>query len=165
VPNDRPTINELILAYLKHARDYYRLNHGENKEAGCINDASAVLQEQGYGREPADAFRPRDLKKVREAMVAKNWSRSYSNSQVNRVKRMFAYAVEEDLIPGTVYHALLTVKGLRKGTPGVREAKKVRLRPADRVLDSRGPMSSERRASSWPTANRAIRAKNNTGDA
>ncbi len=39
------------------------------------------------------------------------------------------------------------------------------LRPADRVLDSRGPMSSERRASSWPTANRAIRAKNNIGDA
>ena len=73
MPNDRPTINELILAYLKHARDYYRPNHGENKEAGCINDALAVLQEQGYGREPADAFRPRDLKKVREAMVAKNW--------------------------------------------------------------------------------------------
>jgi hypothetical protein len=40
-----------------------------------------------------------------------------------------------------------------------------RLCPADRVLDSRSPMSSERRASSWPTANRAIRAKNNIGDA
>ena len=133
VPNDRPTVNELILAYLKHARDYYRLNHGENKEAGCINDALAVLQEQGYGREPADAFRPKDLKKVREAMVAKNWSRSYVNSQVNRVKRMFAYAVEEDLTPGTVYHALLAVKGLRKGTPGVRETKKVRPVPRGHV--------------------------------
>jgi hypothetical protein len=54
VPNDRPTNNELILAYLKHRRDYCRLNHGENKEAGCINDALAVVQEQGYGREPAD---------------------------------------------------------------------------------------------------------------
>jgi hypothetical protein len=47
-------------------------------------------------------------------MVAKKWSRTYVISQVNRVKRMFAYAVEEDLIPGTVYHALLAVKGLRK---------------------------------------------------
>ena len=125
VPNDRPMVNELILVYLKYARDYYRPNHGENKEAGCISDALAVLQEQGYGREPADVFRPKDLKKVREAMVAKSWSRSYVNSQVNRVRRMFAHAVEEDLIPGTVYHALLAVKGLRKGTPGVREAKKV----------------------------------------
>jgi hypothetical protein len=76
VPNDCPTVNELILAYLKHARDYYRPNHGENKEAGCINDALAVLQEQGYGREPGDAFRPKDLMKVREAMVAKRWSRT-----------------------------------------------------------------------------------------
>lgn len=133
VPNDRPTINELILAYLKHARDYYRPNHGENKEAGCINDALAVLQEQGYGREPADAFRPRDLKMVREAMVAKNWARTYINSQVNRVKRMFAYAVEEDLISGTIYHALLAVKGLRKGTPGVRETVKVRPVPRGHV--------------------------------
>ena len=116
VLNDRPTIDQLILVYLKHARHYYRPNHGENKEAGCINDALNVLLDQGYGREPADAFRPRDLKKVREAMVAKNWSRSYINSQVSRVKRMFAHAVEEDLIPGTVYHALLAVKGLRKGT-------------------------------------------------
>jgi len=123
----------MILAYLKHARDYYRLNHGENKEAGCINDALAVLQEQGYGREPADAFRPRDLKKVREAMIAKNWARSYINCQVNRVKRMFAYAVEEDMIPGSAYHALLVVKGLRKGAPGVRETKKVRPVPRDHI--------------------------------
>ncbi len=133
MPNDRPTVNELILAYLKHARDYYRPNHGENKEAGCVNDVLAVLQEQGYGREPADAFRPRDLKKVREAMVAKDWSRTYINSQVNRVKRRFAYAVEEDLVPGSVYHALLAVKGLRKGTPGVRETKKVRPVPRDHI--------------------------------
>lgn len=85
-----------------------------------------MLQEQGYGREPADAFRPSDLKKVREAMVARQWSRNYINSQVNRIKRMFGYATEEDLVPGTVYHALLAVKGLRKGTLGVRETKKVR---------------------------------------
>jgi integrase len=133
VPNDRPTVNEVILGYLKHAGDYYRSHHGENKEAGCIDDALKVLQEEGYGREPADAFRPKDLKKVRDAMVAKKWSRNYVNAQVNRVKRMFAYAVEEDLVPGTVYHALLAVRGLRKGTPGVRETRKVRPVPRDHI--------------------------------
>jgi integrase len=46
---------------------------------------------------------------------------------------MFAYAVEEDLIPGTVYHALLAVKGLRKGAPGVREAKKIRPVPREHI--------------------------------
>lgn len=141
VPNDRPTVDELVLAYLRHAAAYYKPNHGENKEAGCISDALAVLQrfvdEEGetsdYGSTPAEEFRPKDLKRVREAMVRKGWSRNYVNSQVNRVKRMFAYAAEEDLVPGTVYHALLAVKGLRKGAPGVRETKKVRPVPLSHV--------------------------------
>ncbi len=133
IPNDRPTVNELILVYLKHVDAYYRPNHGENKEAGCVDDALKVLQEAGYGREAADSFRPKDLKKVREAMIAKKWSRNYVNHQVARVKRMFAHAVEEDLIPGSVYHALLAVKGLRKGTPGVRETRKVKPVPVAHV--------------------------------
>jgi len=133
VPNERPTVNELILAYLKHARDYYRLNHGENKEAQCINDALTVLQEQAYGREPADAFRPKDLEKAQVAMIAKGWSRNYINSQVNRIKRMFKYAVRQDLVPGSVYEALRVVGGLRKGTPGVRETKKVQPVPSDHI--------------------------------
>jgi transposase len=37
------------------------------------------------------------------------------------------------------------------------------VRPANSVLDSRVEMSSERRATTWPLANRAIRAKNSSG--
>ncbi len=133
VPNDRPTINELILGYLKHVERHYRPNHGRNKEAGCVSDALDVVQACGFGREPADAFRPRDLKKVREAMIAKEWSRGYINHQSIRIKRMFAFAVEEDLVPGSVYHAMLEIKGLRKGTPGVREARKVKPVPVEHV--------------------------------
>src|SRR4051812_22676902 len=87
------------------------------------------MQEDGYGREPAEDFRPKDLKKVRDGMIARNWSRNYINSQINRIKRMFAHAAEEDLVPGTVYHALLAVKGIRRGAPGVRETGKVRAVP------------------------------------
>lgn len=133
VGNDRPSVNEVILAFLKHADTYYKLNHGENKEAGCIDDALKVVQECGHGREPADSFRPSDLKRVREAMVARKWSRNYINAQINRVKRMFRFAVEEDLVPGTVYHGLLAVKGLRKGTPEVRENRKVKPVPIAHV--------------------------------
>lgn len=133
VGNDRPTVNEVILAYLKHADTYYKLNHGENKEAGCIDDALKAVQECGYGREPADSFRPSDLKRVREAMIARKWSRNYINAQINRIKRMYRFAVEEDLVPGTVYHALLAVAGLRKGTPGCRETRKVKPVPVAHV--------------------------------
>jgi integrase len=124
--SDRPCIGEIILRFLQYASAYYKPNHGENREAGCIADALQVLRECGYGGEPADAFRASDLKKVREAMVEKKWSRKYINSQVNRVKRMFGYAVEEDWLSGSVYHGLLAVRGLRKGTPGVRETAKIK---------------------------------------
>jgi hypothetical protein len=42
-----PSVNELILVYLKHVEGYYKLNHGKNKEAGCVDDALKVLQECG----------------------------------------------------------------------------------------------------------------------
>jgi integrase len=124
-PDDHRSVNDLILGFLKHVKDYYRPNHGENKEAGCIADALVILGKL-HGRESADAFCPKDLKRVREAMIERHWSRRYINAQVNRIKRMFGWAVEEGLAAGSVYHALLAVKGLRKGTPGVRETKKVK---------------------------------------
>lgn len=132
-PHEHPSVSEVILGFLKHVQAYYKPNHGENKEAGCIADALEVLRrfhsEDGqlveYGRTDADAFRPKDLLRVREAMVRRDWSRNYINSQINRIKRMFAWAVIEDMVPGSVHHALLTVRGLRKGAGGVRETKKV----------------------------------------
>ncbi|HEV3235339.1 MAG TPA: hypothetical protein VGZ25_00020, partial [Gemmataceae bacterium] len=124
--NEETTVNELILAYLKHVAGYYKPNHGENKEARCVDDALKIVQACGYGPECANSFRPKDLKHIREAMIAKKWSRGYINHQIARVKRMFAFGVEEDLVSGSVFHALLAVKGLRKGSPGLRETIKVR---------------------------------------
>ena len=46
---------------------------------------------------------------------------------------MFRWATEEELIPAVVYHALQSVRGLRKGQPGVRESKKVRPAPAGSI--------------------------------
>jgi integrase len=123
---DSPSVNELILGYVRFAGAYYRPTaEGEQKEVGCIRDALRVVRRL-HGRTPAVEFGPKCLKAVRDAMVGKRWARSYVNHQVNRVRRMFQWAAEEELIPATTYRALLTVKGLRKGMPGVRESKKVR---------------------------------------
>ena len=65
-------------------------------------------------------------------MINKGWCRSYVNHQVDRVRRMFRWATSEELVGGDVYHALQAVESLRRGTPGVRESKKVK--PAPEVL-------------------------------
>ena len=76
-------------------------------------------------------------------MLGKGWARGYVNHQVNRVRRMFRWATEEELIKSSVYHSLLAVRGLRKGLPGVRESKKVRPAPVasiKAVLAGVGPI-------------------------
>jgi integrase len=121
-----PSVSELILGYVRHAKAYYKPDAaGEQKEVGCIRDALRLVRELSGGT-PAVAFGPRALKAVRAAMTRAGWARGYVNHQVNRVKRLFRWATEEELIPAHVYHALLAVRGLRKGQPGVRESKKVR---------------------------------------
>jgi integrase len=121
-----PTVNDLILAYLRYAESYYKpCPDGEQKEVGCLRDALRILR-QLCGRTPAEEFGPKALKALRAAMVEKDWARTYINHQIDRVRRMFRWATEEQLIPANIYHALCAVRGLRKGLPGVRESKKVR---------------------------------------
>jgi integrase len=117
------SVNELALAYWKFADAYYGFA-GKRGDAYCLRDALRVVQSL-YGRTAAKDFGPLALKACRHQMIAKGWSRTYTNAQVDRVRRMFRWAAEEEMVPGTVYQSLKAVVGLRHGKSGVREAKKV----------------------------------------
>jgi integrase len=54
-----------------------------------------------------------------------DWCRSHINKQVDRIKRMFKWATENELIPGTVYEALRCVTCLKRGRTKAREGRKV----------------------------------------
>ena len=124
-PQDEVTVNDLILGFLDHAVAYYKDVGPSSGELGGIKDALKVVKRL-YGRTHAATFGPKALKVVRDEMIKAGWCRKYVNHQVDRVRRMFRWATEEEFVPGSVYHALKAVKGIRKGTPGVRESAKVR---------------------------------------
>ncbi|RUL83425.1 tyrosine-type recombinase/integrase [Tautonia sociabilis] len=128
-PADEPTVNDVILAFLDHATAYYKDGGPHGGEVGCIKDVLKIVK-QLYGRTPAADFGPRALKVVRDRMIGKGWCRRYINAQVDRIQRMFRWATEEEIVPGSVHHALRAVRGIRKGTPGVRESERVRPGPA-----------------------------------
>jgi integrase len=90
-----------------------------------VRDAFEIVKRL-FGLTPAKDFGPKRLKGCRKRMVKKDWSRGYINSQVARIRRAFRWAVEEEMIPGEVYHRLAAVQGIRKGRGGVREGKKVK---------------------------------------
>jgi integrase len=156
------TVNELILAYWKHVEAYYVKDGRPTSEQDTIRQALRFLKRL-YGDTPAAAFGPLALKAVREAMVEhpvtrkvkvkdpetgavreevrvlrQGLSRRFINKQVDRVRRLFAWAVEQELVPVAVHQALQTVAGLRRGKGQARE--KPPVRPvAEEVVDATLP--------------------------
>lgn len=111
-------------------------------ELANLNDALRPLV-RVHGEALLRDFGPKSLKALRLSMVRGDWlypeerearrghgrpvgmSRKYLNRHLWRVKRLFAWAESEELVPAGTHHALLTVESLREGELGVREADEV----------------------------------------
>jgi hypothetical protein len=119
------TVNELLLAYLRHADGYYVKNGKPTVEPGNIRLAVRPLR-QLYGHTPARNFGPLGLKAVRQAMIGAGNCRSEINRRIGRVVRAFKWAVSEEIVPPSVHQALQTVPGFRRGRTDVRESEPVK---------------------------------------
>jgi integrase len=138
------TINELIVRFWKHVEEHYRRPDGTlTNEVEEYRQAFRPLRRL-YGHTTAKDFGPLALKALREAMVdgswlteaekaerTKNgrkldWCRGLVNERVARVKRMYRWAVENELVPSTVLYALQAVKGLQRGRSAARETEPVK---------------------------------------
>lgn len=108
------TVAQVIVAYVKHAKRYYRKSGKETREAGCIVDAMRFVRRL-YGKKSADEFGPMALQVVREEMIKVGWSRKYINKQVGRIVRGFKWAASQEIIDARVAHGLATVTGLHRG--------------------------------------------------
>src|SRR5262249_9698536 len=120
------------------ARDYYGwLKEPKRGDKVSVRDALRVVRKL-YGHTLAREFGPLALKACRARMVRKDWARTYVNSQVDRIRRTFPWAVEEELLPGSVYDNLAKVASLRKGKCKARESERVRP-VSDEVVDATLP--------------------------
>ena len=117
--------NELILTYWRFAETYYSIDGEPTKELACMREALRPVRKL-YGGSRACDFGPKALKAVRQHMVEQGLSRGLINHRVSRIKRVFKWAVAEELIPPSVHHALQAVAGLRYGRTEAREAEPVR---------------------------------------
>jgi len=137
------------LAYWRFVEAYYVKDGKPTSEVETIRQAVRFVRHL-YGNSEARDFGPLCLKAVRNAMVEHpitrktkvvdpvskavreevivirhGLSRRYINKQIGRTKRMFAWAVEEELLPAAVHEALTRVKGLRKGKGLAREKPRI----------------------------------------
>lgn len=81
------TINELSLAFMRHAETYYLKDGKPSDEVWCFKSALKPLVEL-YGFVTVDQIGPLQLKAVRDAFIAKGWSRGFCNKSTNRVRHV-----------------------------------------------------------------------------
>ena len=131
LPSDL-TVNELALEYLKFADSYYLRDGKPTKEPEDIDYATRPLRTL-YGHTLAVEFGPIRLKAVRQSMIDADLCRNEINKRIGKLIRMFKWGISEELIPGSVFHALQSVAGLRRGRSGVRESPPVKPVPIEFV--------------------------------
>ena len=119
-PTRRSSVNELILAYFRHAQAYYVKDGRPTSEQDNIRQALRFLR-QSFGTTPAREFGPLALKVVRQSMIEAGRSRRLINKDVHRIRGMFRWAAGEELYPGESLAALAAVAGLEKGRSEARE--------------------------------------------
>jgi integrase len=131
------TVNEVLLRFWGHVEEHYRLPDGTpTTEVENIRYALKPLREL-YGHTPAGKFGPLALKAVRQRWVDAGLSRRFINQRVGRIKRMFKWAVAEELVPAAAYQALQAVEGFKQGRTAAKDRPAVQPVPAehiDRVL-------------------------------
>ncbi|QEL19897.1 tyrosine-type recombinase/integrase [Limnoglobus roseus] len=139
------TVNELLVRFLQYAKTHYRYPDGRpTGEYGNYISAVRPLAEL-YGDAIAAEFGPLALKNTRERMIDRGWCRNQVNAHVGRIKRAFKWATSEELVPPAVYHALVTVTGLREGRSAAVESAPV------------PPVADEHVAATLPHLNRHAR--------
>ena len=132
------SINELVLAYHRHAHEYYRKNGKVTREAELIDEAMRVLRKK-HGKEPIEEFGPVDLSELREQMINDfDWSRTHINRQTSRLVRMFRWGAEKEICSPNVVLALKQLPGLKKGRSRARETAGITV-VEDTVVDATLP--------------------------
>lgn len=111
----------VLAAFWRHCEGHYESPSSVENIRRSLSKVKEL-----YAHTKAVDFGPKALKAVRAAMVADGLARTTVNNRIRKIKMAFAWAVEEELLPGSVHYALSAVKGIRRGKEGVRETEPVK---------------------------------------
>jgi integrase len=128
------TVSELILRYWRWAERHYLDGEGKpSRELENMKDALRPLC-QMYAQRLAWEFGPLGLRVLQEHLARSGLCRGVINSRINRIRRVFKWAVSYELLPPAVYEALRTVPGLARGRGQARETEPVKPVPEETVV-------------------------------
>lgn len=131
------TISQLSIAYVKHAKSYYVKNGRITSEVSNIQVALRPLVKL-HGKGLVAEFGPTKLKQVRELMIQNGIVRKSVNRGIGRIKRMFRWGVENEMVSTNVLAAINAVPGIRYGRTTAVEADPVKPVPDEHIAAIEG---------------------------
>lgn len=134
---DQTSVVVLLAAYWKFAQTYYTKNGKPTGELPGVKAALGFMRRL-YGDTPVCDFGPLALENVQNQMVEAGHCRKYVNKNIGRIKRCFKWGVAKEMVPVSVYQALATVGGLRKGKTLARDCAPI-MPVSDRVVQATLP--------------------------
>jgi integrase len=131
------TVAEVLLQFTIHAEQRYRDEAGSLSPHYLRNIRPALKPlKELYPHLPAAEFTPLKLKACRQWFIDRKFRRPHINNCVSVIKRVFAWAVEEELLRDEKTHAanaLRAVKNLELGACGAKEYAKIPAVPVEHV--------------------------------
>ena len=128
-PSHDLTVTELLAAFITQAPRTHSKKDLEN-----FRLAARPLKSL-YGPTSIVEFGPIRLKTVRQQMIDAQLARKTINERINRLRYIFKWGVENEIVPATVLHALQAVAGLRYGRSEAKETEPVKPVP-DAFVDA-----------------------------
>ena len=120
------TVNQLLLAFIRHAKVYYRDVDGNLTSS--LENYKPVLRalKERYGTASVERFTPRALKALREEWIdTDRYSRGTINKYTRYIKRVFKWGFTEEMVPVAVSQALQDVDALEANRSRARETQPV----------------------------------------
>lgn len=120
------TVLELCAEFWSHVEKYYRRPDGSaTSEQENYRQVMRPLKEL-YASTKVSEFGPRALKAVRQKLCERKMNRITINKHTSRIKSLFKWGVEQEIVPPNVWHGLQAVAGLRRGRTDAKEPEPVR---------------------------------------
>ncbi len=127
-PDERRTyvVAKLCDDFLSYAEKVYR--HRDGSPTGTVPNVKTAMRHLFEFAADVEAaqFGPRTLVGLRERLIEEGLARSTVNDRVQIVRHAFKWAAEQEFVPASVYHGLMTVSGLRRGRSAARETDPVK---------------------------------------
>ena len=125
IREDSHTVADLALAFMKAHQRYYMK---DGRQTGQLARFKAALEFplKLYPTTPVDDFGPRKLLSVRNALEESGrFARTYINTLVNCIRRVFRWGVENEIVAPETLTALTSVSPLKRRRSVARETEPI----------------------------------------